>query len=653
MSVTEVEPHVSPTFALGDQLRKAAPALLFGLRLWASVCLAFYVAFALQLNEPTWAGTTAALICQPALGASLRKSTFRMIGTIAGASAAVILAALVRQDAFGFLFGLSLICAVSVFVATLLRNFAAYGAALAGFTAAIIAADILGSTGSTNGDVIMFAIYRATEISIGIVSAGVVLALTDLGHAPRKLAAELARLASAVCDGLLTCLRTDGPAQTASRDRRRGLLGGVVALDPMIDTAVGESSDLRRHSPMLDQAVIGLIRAISDWRMASLQLLHMPLEAGRQDAVMIREQLPLDQLPTAAAEWTEKPAELREVCVSAARRLIRYAAPTPSLRLLADTTAFGMLGLARALNGLALTVDPDSAITVPSRSRFTVPDWLPAFVNAARAFAIVGLASLFWVFTAWTSGTMAIVFAAVAAVLFPLQGDKAFAASMIFLFGCVASLAIATILVFWVLPPATGSFVDLCLALSLLLVPCGFMIALPYQPLFFFAASVNAIPMLSITNAMTYDASSFWNSSIAILAGLAFATVCLRVTPPLSPAYRTERLLRLSLADLHRLAQGKESGGPGAWEARTRARLLAIPEQAELAERAYAASALVIGKEIMRLRDVAPRFAPAGLVTAALDAIASGDTKRRRRGWTTSTAASQPCLRTSPARKRR
>src|ERR1700759_3383291 len=111
-----------------EWLRTATPGLLFGLRLWASVCLAFYVAFALQLSEPSWAATTAALICQPALGASLRKSSFRMIGTIVGAAAAVVLAALARQDAFAFLFGLSLICAGSVFVATLLRNFAAYGA---------------------------------------------------------------------------------------------------------------------------------------------------------------------------------------------------------------------------------------------------------------------------------------------------------------------------------------------------------------------------------------------------------------------------------------------------------------------------------------------------------------------------------------------
>src|SRR5579862_325657 len=105
--------------SLAGRLRDATPALLFGLRLWASVCVAFYVAFALELSEPTWAATTAALICQPVLGASLRKSMFRMIGTVIGAIAIVVLAALCRQDRVAFLIGLAFWCAASGFVATL------------------------------------------------------------------------------------------------------------------------------------------------------------------------------------------------------------------------------------------------------------------------------------------------------------------------------------------------------------------------------------------------------------------------------------------------------------------------------------------------------------------------------------------------------
>src|SRR5262249_25534401 len=51
------------------ELQRAGPALLFGLRLWASVCLAMCIAFWLELDDPSWAGTTAAIVCQPTLGA--------------------------------------------------------------------------------------------------------------------------------------------------------------------------------------------------------------------------------------------------------------------------------------------------------------------------------------------------------------------------------------------------------------------------------------------------------------------------------------------------------------------------------------------------------------------------------------------------------
>src|SRR5271154_2026820 len=210
---------------LPEWLRDATPALLFSLRLWASVCLTYYVTFALQLSDPTWAVTTAAIVCTPVLGASLRKAFFRMIGTVVGAIGIVILAALFRQDRIGFLVGLALWCAVSAFIATLLRNFAAYAAALSGYTAAILASDVLGPVGASDtGSVVILAIDRALEIGIGIVSAGVVLALTDFGRSRRKLAAELAALSTAIIDGLTDCFATPSASLVQFQALRRDLL---------------------------------------------------------------------------------------------------------------------------------------------------------------------------------------------------------------------------------------------------------------------------------------------------------------------------------------------------------------------------------------------------------------------------------------------
>src|ERR1700730_3538665 len=139
------------TTDLPQAYQSVTAALLFGLRLWVAVCLALYIAFWLELDSPSWAGTTAAIVCQPSLGASLRKGWFRMIGTPIGGVAIVALTACLPQDRALFLISLALWGAACAFASTLLKNYAAYAAALSGYTAVIIASDQLGATSGLNG----------------------------------------------------------------------------------------------------------------------------------------------------------------------------------------------------------------------------------------------------------------------------------------------------------------------------------------------------------------------------------------------------------------------------------------------------------------------------------------------------------------------
>ena len=284
---------------LGRALRRASPPLLFGLRLWAAVCLAFYIAFWLELDNAYWAATSAAIVCQPSLGASLRKGWFRLVGTVVGAVVIVALTAAFPQQRIGFLLGLALWCAACGLVATLLRNFAAYSAALAGYTAAIIASDELGAVGGANGgQVFMLAVTRASEIWIGIVCAGVVLAGTDFGGARRRLAAQLAAITADITGKFADTLQLVGPAQSQTRALRRDFLRRVIALDPAIDEAQGEVADLRYHSPVLQGAMRGLFAALSSWQMAALHLELMPRDQGRFETEAVRRNLPQSLGPT-------------------------------------------------------------------------------------------------------------------------------------------------------------------------------------------------------------------------------------------------------------------------------------------------------------------------------------------------------------------
>jgi fusaric acid resistance family protein len=340
-------------------LRSAAPALLFGLRLWAAVCLALYIAFWLQLDNAYWAGTSAAVVCQPSLGASLRKAWFRMIGTVIGAVAIVVLTARFPQDRTGFLLGLALWGAACALVATLLRNFAGYAAALAGLTAAVIASDELGAVGGANSDVFIFAVARASEICIGIICAGVVLASTDFGGARHRLAAQLATISAEIVERLTGTFLLVGPGQSKTRPVRRDLIRRVTALDPVIDEALGESSDLHSHSPVLEAAAGGLFAALSGWRTAAIHLELLRSDHGRTEAGIVLENIPPELRSVSAQEeatdWTIDPSSGRKACAAAVRNLTGMAADTPSLRLLADSAAVALIGVRRALDGLAAT----------------------------------------------------------------------------------------------------------------------------------------------------------------------------------------------------------------------------------------------------------------------------------------------------------
>jgi uncharacterized membrane protein YccC len=604
--------------------------LLFGLRLWASICLALYVAFWLELDNPQWAGTTAAIVCQPHLGASLRKGWFRMIGTMVGAVAIVVMTACFPQDRAAFFVSLALWGAACALVATLLRNFSAYAAALAGYTAAIIANDQLGAVGGLNGQAFMLAVFRTSEICIGIVCAGIVLAGTDLGGARRRLANLVAAISAEISGRFTGTLAAAGAGFEETQPVRRELIRRVIALDPVIDEAFGESSQLRYHSPVLERAADGLLAALAGWRAAALLLARSPRERARQEAGVVLERVPaelrLEPEQDQTTRWMADPTGLLRACDVAVRRLVALPAGTPSLRLLADQTAEVLTAISHALNGLALLVaDPARPV---SRSRglrhLRIPDWLPSLVNAGRAFVVIGAAELFWILTEWPNGAGAITFAAIGVILFAPRADYAYTAAFGFAVGTMIAAVAAAIIEFAVLPNLE-TFAAFSLAIGLWLVPAGAAATQPWQRVLFTYMAAYFTPLLAPTNQMSYDTVQFYNSASAIVAGTGAAALSFRLMPPLSPAFRTRRLLALTLRDLRRLTMGPIPRTPEDWEGRMYGRLSALPDAAQPLQRSEMLAAFSVGTEIIQLRRIGSRIDLGSELDTALEALRRGD----------------------------
>ena len=613
-------------------LGSVGPPLLFGLRLWASVCLALYVAFWLELDNPSWAGTTAAIVCQPHLGASLRKGWYRMVGTLVGAVVIVVLTALFPQARAPFLVALALWCAACALAATLLHNFASYSAALAGYTAAIIAADELGATGGPNADaVFLLAVYRASEICIGIVSAGIVLAGTDFGGARRRLAALFATLSAEITGRFTGMLALAGPEMPETQPARRELVRRVIALDPVIDEAKGESSQIRYHSPVLQRAVDGLFAAQVGWRTVAVLLARMPDDKARQEANAVQQSIP-QELRSAEhgvpAGWMADPVRQRRACEVAVRTLTALPAGTPSLRL-SDHTAKVMAGISDALNGMALLVGaPVSPVPRGRGYRLRVPDWLPSLVNAGRAFVAIGIVELFWIVTEWPNGALAITFTAIGVVLFAPRTDQAYASARGFMVGTALAVVPAAIVNFAVLP-GLETFEAFSIAIGLHLVPAGALVARPLmtpsQKAMFTYLAAYFVPLLAPANEMSYDTMQFYNAALAIVAGTGAAALSFRLMPPLSPAFRARRLLGLTLRDLRCLATGSIPRAPGDWEGRMYGRLAVLPDAAEPLQRSQLLAGLAVGTEIIQLRHFTSSLGLGADLDLALEALARGN----------------------------
>ena len=269
----------------------------------------------------------------------------------------------------------------------------------------------------------------------------------------------------------------------------------------MIDQAAGEIATLPFHPRALQGAADGLFAALTAWRSVANHLELVPdavLEAAR-----VRDCLPP---PLASPEaigdrerWQGDPRATRTAMLAAARRLVTLNAETPSLRLLCDRTAEGLLALSRAIDGVLVLSDPWAA-KVPRRvGRLRVPDILPALVNGVRAFLTIGAASLVWIWTAWPGGTGFITFAAVAIILFAPQQDAAFAMARSFTIGTALTAVCAAVVAFALLPQQS-SFAGLSALLALVLIPAGALSSQAWQQPLFVALEANFVPLLGPSN---------------------------------------------------------------------------------------------------------------------------------------------------------
>ncbi|HWS64694.1 MAG TPA: FUSC family protein, partial [Steroidobacteraceae bacterium] len=568
------------------------------------VCLALLIAFWLQLDNPYWAGTSAGIVAQPALGASLRKGRFRAIGTVMGGAAIVVLTAMFPQNHLALLFGLAVWGAACGFFATILPNFGGYAAALAGYTTAIVFGDLVADP----QNVFMQAVWRVTEIAIGILAAELIHALTDFGHARARLARVLADAGRDTASGLMQTLRTaHDPSEV--RTLRRALIRRVIALDAIIEEAVGEPSNLRHQAAPLRAAQEALFVALSAWRGIANHLWTMPRQAANAIAAELLPRI----AKLAHSSWVEDPQVARQICREETQIAGSLATTDVSSRLVQEGTMRTLRALEGVADALVLasgSVSQSSSSVSQSSSqhsyRLQVPDFLPPILNGVRFLVALLIAELFWILTEWPDGPTLITFTALSVILFSIRADTAFSSAVEFAVGCAGASVVAVILNQAVLPVVPSDFLALAVVLFSVLVPLGVLAAGTWHKTAFAGMVTNVMPILAIQNEPSYEATRVLNTGLAVVAGTVLAAIAIGLLPPLPPARRIRRLLMLTLGDLRGLLVGHRRFTQQMWVRLVSNRLAVLPVQATLEQEAQLVAALSAGEAAITLRGARP-----------------------------------------------
>jgi hypothetical protein len=211
-----------------------------------------------------------------------------------------------------------------------------------------------------------------------------------------------------------------------------------------------------------------------------------------------------------------------------------------------------------------------------------------------------------------------------AITLFAPREDAAYAAARSFATGVALTAVFAAVAAFALLPHQT-SFAGLCAVLGLVLVPAGALSSQSWEQSLFVGMTALFIPLLAPSNPETYDPQQFYNTAIALVGGIVFAVLAMRLLPPMLPALRARRLLALTLRDLRRFTHGKVPPSSADWEAKVYSRFSALPGSVDILQGVRLAAALSMGSGIIRLRRIARRFGLDAELSGAMAAIAAGD----------------------------
>ena len=343
-------------------------AWAFGIRIWVAVVIALAASFWLELEAPSSAALTVAILAAPTRGQALEKACLRLLGTAIGVTAALAVTAVFSQTRDLILAAFAGWIGLCVFAAGLMDGNRAYAAVLSGYTLALIAIQQL----DTPQHVFESSVARGAAIAVGIAAVAFVNDLLAAPDSFPRLASQLAALHARVRDYAKPVPRDEATDAATTA----GLLRDIAALRAEITSLATESASGSIRSAAARSTAVALVAAVHAARVLNAVFAATNPAMGDTSAATLRS----PALAPASREFLRRTSEVREglAALNAGHR-VRWGWRMPLYRSRAIAAAAGL----RAAVYLVL-----------ASGFFVLAGWPSAEVSLSLVALVIGLGAV-------------------------------------------------------------------------------------------------------------------------------------------------------------------------------------------------------------------------------------------------------------------
>ncbi len=540
--------------------------LKFSVVTFASAMLALFLSMSIDLQRPYWAMLTVYIVSQPMAAAVRSKAIQRLLGTLLGASAAVIMLPLLVNTPALLSLAMALWVGGCLAVSLLDRSPRSYILMLAGYTAAIIGF----SSVNQPAEIFNMAVARSEEITLGILCATVMHSLwfpSPVGDAIRT------RIQNWLGDAdhwALDILRSN--AMTAmSRDRIR-LAAAASEIHILATHLPFDTSNLREKTLV--------VRGLHD-----RILMLIPILSSLSDrlAAMREERLELDPQSvhaiTRITGWINADAPAGEIPL-----LLEELNTLCGLICRNDWYSLNQIGFFSRLEDLVKALgeghallnhlhDPQTPLSAALDANINQTGARPmhkdpglALLSGASATLAILIVCAVWIALGWDEGGASAIGASIVCCLFAAMDDPA-PAIKTFGMSLLVAIPLAALYIFFIFP-AINSFPILVLTLAPTMLPMGLIMLNPRMALPALITLLNFCNAMAIVERINSNFANFLNLNLSMFFGMLVAVLVNRSLRSMSTDASAKRLLHHTWKSLARLASGKNGEEPTAFASR-------------------------------------------------------------------------------------